>query len=99
MATVQFTETNFVIQAAGVELSWVVSWGLRRDEWFNFQLAPDFSDGQNDETYPSTIEITRQWLTVSNAYPFEVKALFSVKNESPPGSQLVFGFTGLRSQG
>lgn len=99
MATTQFGETNFVIQAAETELTWVVSWGLQRDEWFNFQIAPDFSDGPNDQIFPSTIEITRQWLTVDDQEPFEVHAWFTVKNESQAGSELVFGFCGLRSKG
>ena len=41
MATTFFTDTNAVVQAAESEVTWVVSWGLRRDEWFNFQLSPD----------------------------------------------------------
>jgi hypothetical protein len=98
MASISFGETNFVIQAAGTELSWVVSWGLQRDEWFNFQISPDFSDGPNDERYPSTMEVTRQWVTTSEVFPFEVRAWFVVKNASPPGSQLVFSFCGMRGR-
>jgi hypothetical protein len=99
MATTTFGETNFVIQAAETELTWVVSWGLQRDEWFNFQVAPDFSSGPDDESLPSTVEITRQWQTVESTYPWEVRAWLVVKNASPAGSEVVLGFTGLRSHG
>ncbi len=46
-------------------MTWVVSWGLRRDAWFNFQLSPDFSTDDNDEKWQSTLETTRQWVTAS----------------------------------
>jgi hypothetical protein len=99
MATTQFGETNFVIQAAETEMTWVVSWGLERDEWFNFQVAPDFSGDDNDGRYPSTVEVTRQWVTVSDVYPYEVRAWLTVKNSSPAGTEVVLGFCGLRSKG
>ena len=97
MATTFFTDTNAVVQAAGSEVTWVVSWGLQRDEWFNFQLSPGFSTDDNDEKWQSTLETTRQWVTAS---PFgDVQAWFVVKNESPPGTSVDFTFCGLRSQG
>jgi hypothetical protein len=99
MATTQFAETNFVIQAAETEVTWTVSWGLQRDEWFNFQIAPDFSDSPDDDWIPTTIEVTRQVITVSAVYPYEVQAQFTVRNLSPAGSEVVFGFCGLRSAG
>ncbi|MES1209547.1 MAG: hypothetical protein ABUS79_26725 [Pseudomonadota bacterium] len=100
MATTTFGETNFVIQAAETELTWIVSWGLQRDEWFNFQVAPDFSDGAIENlNLQSTVEITRQWQTVEPTYPWEVRAWIVVKNASPAGSEVVLGFTGLRSHG
>jgi hypothetical protein len=97
MATTQFGETNFVIQAAETEMTWTVSWGLQRDEWFNFQIAPDFNDGPNDERLPTTIEVTRQVVTVSEVYPFEVKAVFTVKNLSPAGPRSCSGSAASRA--
>jgi hypothetical protein len=99
MATVQFAETNFVIQVAETELTWVVSWGLARFEWFNFQLAPDSGAFEDDVLAPTTMEITRQWVTVAELYPWEVRAWFTVRNASAPGTECVLSFTGMRSHG
>ena len=99
MATIQFGETNFVLQAAETEMTWVVSWALPRDEWFNFQLAPGFSAGSEDYNLPTTMEITRQRVTVSEVYPWEVKTLITVRNDSAPGSWVAFGFCGVKTKG
>jgi hypothetical protein len=99
MATTTFGRTNFVIQAGETEVTWTVSWGLQRDEWFNFQLAPGISDSPDDDWVPTTIEVTRQVITVSAVYPYQVQAQFTVRNLSPPGSEVAFGFSGLRSAG
>jgi len=97
MATVQFGETNFVIQLAETELTWVVSWGLTREDWFNFQLSPGFSGFPDDIEVPTTMEITRQWVTLSEVYPWEVRAWITVRNASAAGTECAFGFNGLRS--
>jgi hypothetical protein len=97
MATTVFGDTNAVVQAAESEVTWVISWGLRRDEWFNFQLSPDFSTDDNDEKWQTTLETTRQWVTAS-AFG-DLQAWFVVKNASPPGTSVDFTFCGLRSQG
>ncbi|HSZ82141.1 MAG TPA: hypothetical protein VLA14_07665 [Polyangia bacterium] len=99
MATIQFGETNFVIQAAETEVTWTVSWGLQRDEWFNFQIAPDFSDSPDDDWIPTAVEITRQVVTVSAVYPYEVQTQLTVRNLSAAGSEVVLGFCGMKSSG
>jgi hypothetical protein len=97
MATTYFGNTNAVVQAAESELAWEVSWGLRRDEWFNFRLSPGFSTDGNDQKWETILETTRQWVTAS---PFgDLQAWFVVKNASPPGTSVDFTFCGLRSKG
>src|SRR5215831_16051864 len=99
MAQTTYGISNFNIQRGGTEVTWVVSWGLQTDEWFNFQLAIGFSDGPNDEPFQSRLEITRQWVTLERYYPWDLRAWYVVKNEADPISSQAFGFTGLRSAG
>jgi hypothetical protein len=96
MPTILFGNSNAVFQVAGAELTWIVSWGLQRDEWFNFQLSPGESDFPDDVRVSSSLEIVRHGLTTSGVPPWEISAWFVVKNESPPGSELGFEFCGIR---
>lgn len=100
MAQTSFGRTNFVIQAAGTEVTWRVTWGLEDSDWFNFELSPGVSGDENDFQVASTLEVTRHWVTRDGIPPFlAVSSWYVVKNESPPGSELAFGFNGLKSRG
>ena len=100
MATTTFGKTNFVIQAGetGGDVDRLVGPAARRVVQLSAS-APCISDSPDDDWVPTAMEVTRQAITVSAVYPYQVQAYFTVRIPSPAGSEVAFGFSGLRSAG